>query len=150
MNFKPLTKDQAARIRAAQAAYIVARAYHETITEAGEEIGRKILQENKYKSLPKYGEERVLTPFDSYTLNDLDFRDYLGKVHAERTRRGMEYPDDNTTFDYISFSALCKAGDELIRVMLEIVPDELKKDLANIRQSVHRKDFIDLSMKLAV
>jgi hypothetical protein len=62
----------------------------------------------------------------------------------------MQYPDENCTFDYQSFPELVQAENFLIDTMREIIPEEMKKDFAEIETSQYKNKFIDLSMKLTV
>lgn len=140
-------------------AYIFALAQQETIEELDKQIKTDVLKNNTFKidnewKDKNHKEEEIIKNCNrDYLMSDEDFKVYMGLCHKERLKRGLNIPNEELTSDYLSFKILKQAEQEFLDIALNILPNELKKELEILKESgnyEHRKKFIDISLSLDI
>ena len=147
-------------LRALKEIYFTAKVLYETIRSTAEEIQINILKKypfyeeaEKSKMLAARGrgqkDTRILKPFDSYLMSDLDFEKYLDLCYAEYKRAGI---DDKRGREYIPEAESRGLYEEAIKMLvifgINIIPDEmpekeiLKEAVKNIKYRNRILDFV--------
>lgn len=135
------------RLETLQMNYILAKAENETVKEIDKESREKILAEHAFYDTKT--DKRITNPDHAYCMGDTEFEEYCKLAHEERTRRGLNIPDWNTTADYKTRKALKKAEDDLIRFSIDIVPEGLKSNIADAgKHWKYRYEVVELIMRL--
>ena len=143
--------------------YINAKALYETIKQQSEDIQTKVLQENEFYESEKWSEmmekrggngnrERIIRPFDTFLMEDVDFQKYLDLIYAEYLKAGIA---DKRGRDYVPEA---ESGDlyrettkQLVEYGIDIIPDAFgeKETLRKAVQNIKWRDkVLDLVLKL--
>lgn len=143
--------------------YINAKALYETIKQQSEDIQTKVLQENEFYESEERSErmkqrggngnrERIVRPFDTFLMEEVDFQKYLDLIYAEYLRAGIA---DKRGRDYVpeaeSSDLYREATKQLVEYGIDIIPDDfgeketLRKAVRNIKW---RGKVLDLVLKL--
>ncbi len=148
-------------IRAAQKAYIIAKVEEETIKELAEVIQKIVLSENEYFIMPEFEgrrglKKRIIEPNRAYMMDDEIFsNDFLTKCYTEYQKAGIA---DSRGKEYIPWAtardAKIKAENLLLKLAVEIIPDELTEEKDVLREAINhwecREQILDLILKLGV
>lgn len=144
-----------------QKAYVLAKAWYETLKNADEEIEKKVLQENVFYIKENKGSIRhgryLMTKGDrvkaSYELDEEQFNKYMKLYYAECDKQGIKW-EWNRCIDADARESLKKAENVLIDWFIGQTNKfkELKcLDMANIELAKkhwkYREQLIDLAMK---
>ena len=142
MNIEPkITQD----VKSAVNAYLLARAYAETIRDKVDSIQRKILESAKYYIDPKHLErhrrrktdERITDPDETWLLSDSEHHDYLIGLKHELIKAGFEIKSIPGKPEY-SYFCPALVVEDLQRKTEKIMIDAAAKMLGN---EVEAEDF---------
>lgn len=82
-------------------------------------------------------------------MTESDFKTYLELCHKERVKQGFNIPESDLCTDYLTREALKQAEKEFIKVVFKIMPEDLRKELKDIKlYYTQYKKFLDISLKL--
>lgn len=153
-----LTKEEKNTLKACKDAYIIAKAYQETIEQIDTESKQSVLNDVVFNydkrweiKEGKENKKRITDPRHDYLMSDKDSLDYYDFCHVERTKRGLKIPDAHTSSDFESWKLLRLAKDNLIDYALSILPEPLKTDMVNVKKSYkYEQKFLELICKLNI
>lgn len=150
-------------IRAAQKAYLIAKANEETIISISNDIQRKILLEGNYivcdeiwnmKQHIKLENRRITDPNCTYLMDENIFvNDFLEKCYAEYCKAGIENKKGKEYIPEAEAKELRhKAENILLDLAIEILPKEMtvEKEQLNLAKKhwKYREQLLDLIMSV--
>ena len=136
------------RIKTKQQEYLLLKAAIMAAEEIEEENKIKILKENVF--IDDEG-VRVTDPGEDWLIEDISFIRYLKMVAEENRKAGLKINNYDEVIMWEEKQSLKKVADELLKLQLETIPNNLMADIKRVHNHwKYRDEALELILKLEV
>ena len=143
-----LSKELRKRIKTKKEEYLILKTAIMAAEEIEEENKVKILKENVFVDDEGI---RVTNPDNDWLIEDTSFIPYLKMVAEANKESGLKVNNYNEVIMWEEKQSLKKVEDELLKLQLETIPNNLMADIKRVHNHwKYRDEAIDLILRLEV